>query len=64
MVGSHFLVESKYLINLAHIMDALGIGPGGQVTEVYSFFIVGVLHIVFIVGTIFSKHLVRTHTWR
>ena len=45
-------------------MDALGIGPGGQVTEVYSFFIVGVLHIVFIVGTIFSKHLVRTHTWR
>lgn len=48
---SHYVPEKPLyeqgFILLPHLGTlALGIGPGGQVTEVYSFFIVGVLHIV------------------
>lgn len=47
---SHFTTEKPMyeqgLILLPHLTTlAFGVGPGGQVTELYSFFIIGVLHL-------------------
>jgi photosystem II CP43 chlorophyll apoprotein len=47
---SHFVPEKPMyeqgFILLPHLTTlAYGVGPGGQITEVYSFFIIGVLHL-------------------
>ena len=46
LCGREAIIQARFIL-LPHLTAlAFGVGPGGQVVDIYSFFVVGVLHLL------------------